>query len=37
VPIDLIEHGINDLDRREIFAPITSEQLRDRQEGGGIL
>src|SRR5215468_8799270 len=37
VPIDLIEHGINHLDRREIFAPITSEQLRDRQEGGGIL
>jgi hypothetical protein len=37
VPIDLIEHGINHLDRREIFTPITSEQLRDRQEGGGIL
>src|SRR5262249_34733984 len=37
VAIDLIEHGVNRLDRREIFAPITREQVRDRQEGGGIL
>jgi hypothetical protein len=37
VPIDLIEHGIDHIDRREIFASITSEQLGDRQEGGGIL
>src|SRR3984893_8817130 len=37
VPIDLMEHGIDHLDRREIFASITREQLGDRQEGGGIL
>src|SRR5262249_5228886 len=36
-PIDLLEHGVNHLDRREIFAPITREQLCNRQEGGGIL
>src|SRR5262249_40294374 len=36
-PIDLLEHGVNHLDRREIFAPIAREQLRNRQEGGGVL
>src|SRR5262249_23022297 len=37
VSIDTIEHRIDHLNRREIFASITSEQLGDRQEGGGIL
>src|SRR5262245_61578351 len=37
VPVYLIEHGANHLDRREILAPIASEQLCNRQEGGGIL
>ncbi len=37
VPIDAIEHDAKHLDRRELSAPIASEQLRGRQEGGGIL
>src|SRR6516225_7577204 len=37
VAIDPIEHRIDHIDRRKIFASITREQLCDRQEGGGIL
>src|SRR5258706_94998 len=37
VPIDLIEHGTKQLERRDLFASIASEQFGNRQEGDGIL